>query len=200
MSREVPVRFREGLGVQFPRATRLVICCRGTANQALPAMRSMIERLKLTVNETKTKLCRVPAETFDFLGYTFGRFYSPRTGGAYLGHAPSQQKVRKFCEALREEMGRNTLWLEPDELVARLNRKLRGWANYFRAGSVNKAYRHVDRYVEERLCHWWRAKYKKSKGTASRCPRSTLPDRLGVLRLRRLPRRPPVCDSMKRST
>jgi len=27
MKRELPVRFREGLGVQLPRATRLVVFC-----------------------------------------------------------------------------------------------------------------------------------------------------------------------------
>jgi hypothetical protein len=44
MSREVHVRFREGLGVQFPRATRLVICCRGTADEAMRVMRDMMDR------------------------------------------------------------------------------------------------------------------------------------------------------------
>jgi hypothetical protein len=32
-------------------------------------------------------------------------------------------------------------WQEATELVGRLNRTLRGWANYFRVGSVSKAYR-----------------------------------------------------------
>ena len=68
-------------------ADDFVICCRGTAEEALAAMRNMMERLKLTVNETKTHVCRLPAESFDFLGYTFGRCYSPRTGRAYLGTA-----------------------------------------------------------------------------------------------------------------
>ena len=35
-----------------------------------------MERLKLTVNEKKTHLCRLPDETFDFLGYTIGPFWS----------------------------------------------------------------------------------------------------------------------------
>ena len=35
MRREPPVRIREGLGVKFPRATRLVICWRGTADEAM---------------------------------------------------------------------------------------------------------------------------------------------------------------------
>jgi RNA-directed DNA polymerase len=66
-------------------ADDFVICCRRRrGEQTYAAMRSMMDRLKLTVNETKTKLCRVPEETFDFLGYTFGRCYSLNTGRAYL--------------------------------------------------------------------------------------------------------------------
>jgi group II intron reverse transcriptase/maturase len=63
-------------------ADDFVICCRGTAAQAMLTMRDMMQKLRLTVNETKTRLCRVPEETFDFLGYTFGRCYSPKTGQA----------------------------------------------------------------------------------------------------------------------
>jgi RNA-directed DNA polymerase len=179
-------------------ADDFVICCRGTAAKAMQEMRNMMERLKLTVNETKTKTCRLPRETFDFLGYTFGRYHSPRTGRAYLGQAPAKKKVRKFCEALGKEMGRQTIWREPEDLVRRLNRKLRGWANYFRLGSVSKAYSHVDRYVEERLCQWWRRKYKKSKGRTSRFSYLDTPKRLGLVRLKRRPRHHPVGDSMKR--
>jgi len=69
MSGDVHVRFREGLGVRSPRATRLVICCRGTAAEAMAAMREIMKRLKLTVNETKTRTCRLPDESFDLLVY-----------------------------------------------------------------------------------------------------------------------------------
>ena len=43
-----------------------------------------MDRLKLTDNE-KTRICKVPEGEFDFLGYTFGRMYSARTGQARLG-------------------------------------------------------------------------------------------------------------------
>jgi len=43
-------------------------------------------KLKLTVNEEKTRICTVPSGKFDFLGYTFGRMYSARTGQARLGY------------------------------------------------------------------------------------------------------------------
>jgi hypothetical protein len=41
--------------------------------------------------------------------------------------------------------------LEAEELVQRLNRKLRGWANYFKLGPVSKAYRLADTYTTRRL-------------------------------------------------
>ena len=74
-------------------ADDFVICCRGTADEAMAAMRGMMSRLKLTVNEAKTRLCRVPEESFDFLGYTIGRCHSPRTGRAYIGTTPSAKKI-----------------------------------------------------------------------------------------------------------
>ena len=43
-------------------------------------------KLKLTVNEDKTRICKVPEGEFDFLGYSFGRMYSARTGQARLGY------------------------------------------------------------------------------------------------------------------
>ena len=51
-------------------ADDLVICCRGRADEALVLMRNMMSKLKLTVNESKTRVCRLPEEKFDFLGYS----------------------------------------------------------------------------------------------------------------------------------
>ena len=48
-----------------------VICCRGTAAPARTAMRATMAKLKLAVNETKTRWCRLPEETFDSLRHTW---------------------------------------------------------------------------------------------------------------------------------
>src|SRR5207253_10229995 len=62
-------------------ADDLVILCRkGKAEEALPQLREIMGKLKLTVNEEKTRICKVPEGEFDFLGHTFGRMYSARTG------------------------------------------------------------------------------------------------------------------------
>jgi group II intron reverse transcriptase/maturase len=165
-------------------ADDFVICCRGTAEQAMTAMRDMMAKLKLTVNETKTRLCRLPAETFDFLGYTIGRCYSKRTGRAYLGTRPSAKKVRRICDAITESTGRHTTLQPVGELVAQLNRMLVGWANYFRLGPVSQAYRAIDQHVCRRLRQWLCVKHKVQGRGTSRFPDQTLYQDLGLAKLR----------------
>ena len=110
-------------------------------------MRGMMQKLKLMVNETKTRLCRVPDESFNFLGYTLGRCYSPKTGRAYIGTQPSSKKIQALCRAISEETGRSRTLLDPAVMVTRLNRMLVGWANYFCLGRVWAAYRIVDTHA-----------------------------------------------------
>ena len=64
----------------------VILCRRGKAAEALQRLREIMGKLKLTVNEEKTRICQVPEGQFDFLRYTFGRMYSARTGKACLGY------------------------------------------------------------------------------------------------------------------
>jgi RNA-directed DNA polymerase len=125
----------------------------------------------------------LPEEPFDFLGYTIGRCWSAETGRAYLGTRPSRQSQQRLCREISEQTDRRTLLLEPEEQAARLNRKLVGWANYFRLGPVSKAYRSVDCHAAGRLRQWLRRKHKlKGRGT-TRYPDSYLYEKLGLVRL-----------------
>ena len=72
----------------------VILCKRGKADEAQLRMREIMGQVKLTVSEEKTRVCRVPQERFDFLGYTFGRMYSMRTGQARLGCRPSKLSIQ----------------------------------------------------------------------------------------------------------
>jgi RNA-directed DNA polymerase len=128
-------------------ADDLTILCRGTAEEAMNALREMMGRLKLTVNEEKTRLCRVPESSFDFLGYTFGRCYSEKSGRNYIGTRPAKKSITKVCRTISELTGRRRLLIDTERQVAELNRVLTGWANYFCLGPVSKPYRAIDAHV-----------------------------------------------------
>jgi len=160
-----------------------VICCRGTAEAADRAMRSMMSRLKLTVNEAKTHICHLPDESFEFLGYTIGRCYSPRTGRSYIGTRPSKERVQRVCAAISEITSRRWLLKDAQDRVESLNRILYGWANYFCLGPVSSAYRAVDAHVQKRLRQWLCSKHKVAGRGWSRYPAKYLYETLGLVRL-----------------
>ena len=160
----------------------------GRACEAMATMRGMMERLRLTVNETKTRVCRLPDETFDFLGYTFGRHTSWYTGRAYLGPKPSKKKIGRICDEIGAVTDRCGTWHEAEEIVGQLNAKLRGWSNYFRVGTVVQAYEVVMGHARRRLRRWLCVKHKVRRGEYARFPNEYLHGKLGLYQLPRTTR------------
>lgn len=165
-------------------ADDFVICCAGGAEEAMVGMRRLMERLKLTINESKTHIRRLPEERFDFLGYSFGRYYSPKTGRAYLCAWPSRRSISRIVGAIREATRHGTTWQDDGAKVEELNRTLRGWANYFSLGPVDKAYKAVNSYSPRRLRRWLCEKHKVGSTGVTRYPTSYLFDTIGLYKLR----------------
>jgi hypothetical protein len=182
------------LGLDYSLGTRIVtyaddlviLCRRGKAEEALHWLCRIMGALKLTVNAEKTRLCSVPEGTFDFLGYTFGRMYSAKTGQAYLGHRPSKKSIKSAVEKIHALTVRAGTGQETTALVGQLNRTLRGWANYFRVGAVSKAYQALDSYTMMRLRRWLRAKHKSRRQRRASYPPSLVYGPMGLVRLIRL--------------
>jgi hypothetical protein len=166
-------------------ADDFVILCRHKAQEARERMEAIMSRLKLTVNPQKTRVCRVPEESFDFLGYTLGRCHSIKRGRAYIGTRPSKKRVRRICEEISLMTRRTTVGKETEELVGAINAKLRGWANYFSLGPVSKAYRAVEGHTRHRLRQWLCNKHQIQGQGRNRFPDQHLHEKLGLLRLER---------------
>lgn len=164
-------------------ADDFVILCRGTAAQAREQMQKIMSALKLTVNDNKTRIARVPEESFDFLGYTIGRCYSRRSGRAFIGTRPSAKRVSALCAEISALTRCQTYRKPTAALVGEINRKVRGWGNYFCLGAVSQAYRVVDNHARHRLRQWLNGKHRSRGVRPVRYPAAYLHGKLGLSQL-----------------
>jgi RNA-directed DNA polymerase len=186
---------RTGKGTEFRAviinyADDFVILSRGDAAEALEFTAQTMTRIGLTLNRTKTKLVKATQERFDFLGYTFGPHRFKKDGHWYLGASPSKKSVARLKRKVREVLRPSEVgcW---EEVSARLNRVLVGWANYFSYGTRLMAYRAVDNQVCERVRGFLRRRRKVSSRGTRQFSDQVVFGRLGVVRLRRKHLGPP---------
>jgi group II intron reverse transcriptase/maturase len=175
-------------------ADDFVILCRGSAEQAMDAMRNMMQRLKLTVNEAKTRICKLPTESFDFLGYTIGMYWSWRQQRMVLSTRPSKKAIQRLKAKISQITARSRTLQDAEIVVGELNSRLRGWAEYFCRGPVSQAYRNVDQHAENRLRQWLGGKHKHGGLRHDLYPNEYLHGELGLVQLTALRRNVPCAN------
>jgi RNA-directed DNA polymerase len=146
-------------------ADDFVILSRGRAAEALAWTQATMTRLGLSLNEAKTSLRDATKETFDFLGYSFGRHVFRKTGEEYLGASPSRKSVQRFNGKVSALLVRqNTApW---GEIRDQLNSMLRGWSAYFNYDTRVLAYRAVENHVWQRCRRFLRRRHNaRRRGT-----------------------------------
>jgi RNA-directed DNA polymerase len=168
-------------------ADDFVVLCKRDAQGALATIRRWMTSIGLELNEAKTSVKNAREESFDFLGYTFEMMRSLKTGAPYPGAMPGIKAVKRFKDNVRRWLFRSNV--RPlAVVVAVLNRKLRGWGNYFRYGSVLRTRQKLDRFVCDRVRHFLRRRNKCPTRGTRRYPWEYVFGDLGVISLNALPR------------
>lgn len=136
-------------------ADDFMVLSRYQGNRIRGFIESKIESwLGLELNRDKTKVVdlRQPGNSMDFLGYTF-RYDRSIKGGVrrYLNVTPSRKAMQAHREKLRKTISRCHHRVSVVGLIEMVNRKQRGWANYFSFGYPRHAKRKINWYVQSRL-------------------------------------------------
>ena len=126
--------------------------------QAMKAVASILQGLKLKLHPTKTKMVNLSwgKEGFEFLGHHLRKMPSYRFAGKwFLNRWPSQKSMKRLRDKIRAIVNKSKDGIRHiGELVVKLNPILRGWANYFRSGNAGKQFAQVEKYVWERLARF----------------------------------------------
>jgi len=110
--------------------------------------------LGLQINRDKTRVLdlRQPGQSLDFLGYTFrqdrDQYGRPQR---YWNLVPSRKARARERNALRGLINPHQSHTPLPELIGRVNRHLRGWANYFGLGYPRATFRALNHFVRYRL-------------------------------------------------
>jgi hypothetical protein len=126
----------------------------------MATLRQILERLKLTLNETKTKVVNAHKGKFDFLGFSIWMGESSKSGNLY----PHVQPSKKSLQAIKDRvtaLTKRERAVRPLEIIV----NIRGWVGYFHFKNCSKVLTHLKGHVEERLRTHLRKRHKiKDRG------------------------------------
>lgn len=165
-------------GYKFVRyADDVLILCQSEkeAFGALNYARNVLDRLKLELNEEKTRISSFE-EGFDFLGFHFGR----------RGRSIAGKSLKAFYGKVREITKRQQGDKPVQKVIDELTPLLRGWANYHREGRNVGMFTKLDRWIRKRLRGYLYKRWIVYKGPEMNKPSAEDFERMGLFSLRKV--------------
>jgi RNA-directed DNA polymerase len=136
-------------------ADDFVVFCetREDAESVVGVLTAWLAERGLALSEEKTHIVHL-SEGFDFLGFTVRHYPSPRAKAGYqLFITPSKASVLKVRRDLRD-VWKHQVGANVAAVLAALNPKIRGWANYFRVGVASRTFSSLDNWMFLREVRW----------------------------------------------
>lgn len=147
-------------------ADDFVVLCKGKVDEPLAAVRYVLDRLDLTLNESKTRIVDARQESFNFLGFAIRVSKSWRTGKSFTHICPAPKSFVKIKDRITQLTARERTPIPLEDIVGSMNATLRGWANYFHYRNSSKVLDKVRNHAEQRLrTHLMKRHKVKDRGT-----------------------------------
>ena len=134
----------------------VIACAVGRSGGLKARLQKWLQAKGLTLNEVKTRIGDIRKEGINFLGFNLTWRKSFR-GRGYLHVQPSQKSRRALREKLGGLLNHWTQGRSIRDVVAEVNRVLRGWAGYFHYGNSVTVMNRMNHYSQNRFRRWlWR--------------------------------------------
>jgi len=139
-----------------------VFLCRSEAqaNWVLGQLKEQLSGLFLTLNEEKTKVCHV-REGFNFLGFTYKEAYSYRSHKTVRIKFPIPKRLVGMQRKIKEAVKEFPLGVPLTEVIKSVNRKLSGWAQYFKIGNSYESALKLSSFTCLQLRIFWRRRKQR---------------------------------------
>lgn len=144
------IRFKNAHKVNFIRYADDFIVTAATKEIAEEAKQIVSQFLKgrgLELSEDKTVITHIN-DGFDMLGWTFRKF------NGKLIVKPSKKSIKSFVASLSDTIRNHAKAWEQEVLIEKLNKQIRGWANYHQSVCASEAFAHIDYVLYELLWQW----------------------------------------------
>lgn len=131
-------------------------------NHVIPTIKVFLSKIGLDLNEAKTRVVNV-SDGFDFLGFHFRRFYRKNGAVKTFLYQPRRDRLDLFLHGLKVWLRKN-LHVSVQDVIAGLNRRIRGFCNYFKWSNAHRAFSYLEHRIYWILHHWVRHRHQKKRG------------------------------------
>jgi len=142
-------------------ADDFVVLCDTNAEQCEQARQTatkVLAPMGLTLSPTKTLVTHM-TNGFDFLGFHI-QWKRKRGSNKWNMYTHPSQRAIKAVKQKIHDLTRRSSQANLENTLIRLNQILKGWAYYFRYGCSYPTFRHLQRYVWNRIINWQRRLHK----------------------------------------
>jgi len=157
----------------------VILCAPGQGRSLRERLARWLAPRGLKLNEEKTRVAD-SRDGFNFLGFTVRWQRSRRSGNWYAHVEASARSAQHLREVVRSKLNHWTLGQRIPDVMAGLNRLLRGWSGYFHYRQSSRVMDKLNWQVRDRLRRWLWRKHGRKRALWSDYPDQRLQDQYGL--------------------
>jgi len=128
----------------------------------IPKLQEFLDSIGLSLNQAKTRIVNI-SDGFDFLGFHFHRFHRQDGSVRQFLYQPCRNRLDEFLRNLKFWL-RKSQHLSVQDVIKGMNRKIRGFCNYFKWSNAHKAFIYLNHRIFKMMWNWVQHRHQRKRG------------------------------------